>query len=73
LNGPQPFQGTEDEALANLNTHHFIACCDGEEFLDERCMDCDCKPWHVSAKYPCGTRVPRAELTPEQYLAAIAR
>jgi hypothetical protein len=41
-----PFTGTDEEAEANFRTHFF-----GDE---GRCYDCDCRPWGVWAKYPCG-------------------
>lgn len=54
VNGPAPVTGTSDEREANFASHAF-----GEE----RCMFCDCKPWHLSASYPCGATVPRATYT----------
>jgi hypothetical protein len=59
VNRPVAFPGTEEEKAANFRTHHFIG-------IDRRCMDCDCKTWHVAADYPCGTEPPRevAEETP---------
>jgi hypothetical protein len=41
------FTGTPEEASANYDTHAF----DPEE---DRCWYCDCRPWGVWAKYPCG-------------------
>lgn len=49
---PVPFPGTEAQWRKNLRTHQFGG-------IDGRCWECDVKPWHESAKYPCGTRVPR--------------
>lgn len=43
-------------ARANARTHRFITSIDPTE---ERCMDCDCRPTHTAAEYPCGTKVPR--------------
>jgi hypothetical protein len=58
VNMPAPFPGTAEEAEANYNTHYFDA-------YDERCMDCDCRPWGVYATYPCGADVPRIDVTAE--------
>lgn len=60
VNVPQPFEGTKEERTANYRSHSFY----GE---DGRCWDCDCKPWHEAAFYPCGARVPRIEVEPEEY------
>jgi hypothetical protein len=51
---PVRFQGTDAEARANYATHVFIYDEDG----DTRCADCDARPTHAAASYPCGTRVP---------------
>lgn len=48
---PTPFDGTPEQIAANRRTHYFAG---------ERCMDCDCKPWHTAADYPCGAPVPRS-------------
>lgn len=58
---PVPFKGTTTEASANYATHFFMAEGDPEDG-NSRCMDCDCKPWHQAALYPCGTTVPRQEV-----------
>jgi len=52
MNVPVPFPGTEVEKIINYRTHYF-----GGE--DGRCFDCDSKPWHVAADYPCGEEPPR--------------
>lgn len=49
---PVPFPGTEEERQANKKTHHWGG-------IDGRCFECDAKPWHVAADYPCGVEVPR--------------
>ena len=64
INEPIPFQGTEEEKKANFATHHFWAD-DGVEY---RCCDCDCKPWHKAAFYPCGTEnIPRQNVEYQQF------
>jgi len=57
-NVPVPFDGTEEEARANFESHNFVTF-DG---LNYNCMDCDCKPWHQAAKYPCCAYVPRTDI-----------
>lgn len=57
MNVPQPFDGTPEERMANVQTHHWVA--DGDEIV---CLDCDAKIWHVAASYPCGTEPPRIEV-----------
>lgn len=59
VNRPVPFQGTDEEKAANRATHNFQGICEGEEYMDFRCLNCDCKPWHAAADYPCGAVVPR--------------
>lgn len=41
-----PFEGTEEQAKKNWETHAFGA--------EDRCGACDCRPWGVWAVYPCG-------------------
>lgn len=54
INLPLPFGGTEEERRVNYDTHRFY------EFHGEiRCDECDCRPGHRAASYPCGYRVPR--------------
>jgi len=60
VNLPKPFEGTEEERKANFRSHRF-----GGE--DGRCFECDSKPWHEAAYYPCGARVPRIEGSAEDY------
>ena len=52
---PVPFRGTEQQRLANRNSHYF-------DWQSGRCIECDCKQWHEAADYPCGADVPRMEL-----------
>lgn len=54
INRPVPFAGTQEEAEANFKSHDFRVF-DGEAL----CLACDCKPWHTTASYPCGTEAPR--------------
>ena len=57
-NMPAPFPGTPEEAAANRDTHLFVY--DGTpDDADVRCWNCDCRPSHVAASYPCGANVPR--------------
>jgi hypothetical protein len=56
---PVPFSGTEAEAAANRESHSFG--------WEGRCFFCDCKPWHLSASYPCGTEPDRAEMPEVEY------
>jgi len=53
---PVPFEGTQDEATDNFNSHHFRYDYDNDEV---RCVKCDCKDWHQAARYPCGDEPPR--------------
>jgi len=57
---PKPFDGTSEERAANYATHSF-----GGD--DGRCFFCDCKPWHLSASYPCGATVPRTTMSEAEY------
>ena len=60
INRPVRFQGTSDEAAVNRRTHHFVVTdWDEDGPCERRCADCDCKPWHAAADYPCGTEPPR--------------
>ena len=59
LNRPVPFAGTEDEARKNFVSHNWRNVGDGEVV----CIDCEHKPWHVGASYPCGTEAPRGNVT----------
>lgn len=54
INEPVPFPGTADEAEANRATHRWDWCDP-----DTRCWDCDSRPSHQAANYPCGADVPR--------------
>lgn len=53
LTRPRKFQGTEAQKQANRASHYFV---------DGHCVDCDCKPWHETANYPCGGPVPRERI-----------
>lgn len=58
INRPVRFQGTDAEKAANYRTHHWVA--DGPpDDCEVRCFDCDAKPWHAAASYPCGVEPPR--------------
>lgn len=59
LSAPVPFAGTSEERAANHASH-----CFGHE---GRCYFCDCKPWHLTASYPCGTEPERAEMSEAEY------
>lgn len=59
-NVPAPFPGTETEADENRRTHRYYSR-DPDETPE--CDECCSKPWHESAKYPCGTNVPRVMRT----------
>lgn len=65
INRPVRFPGTPEQAAANYRTHYFITNGDPEDG-DYRCMDCDCKPGHVAASYPCGTEPPRETIEVER-------
>lgn len=76
VNIPKPFDGDVTEKMANHNSHNFLWDDEG----DTRCMNCDARPSHEAANYPCGAvperifRIHRASgavehMTPEQYSA----
>jgi hypothetical protein len=54
INRPIPFSGSEAEKRANYASHMFITWDE-----ETHCSNCDCKPWHKAAYYPCGTNPPR--------------
>ena len=56
---PIRFQGTPEQKLANRQTHRFHTEQFDEDDFETRCTECDCKPWHAAADYPCGTEPPR--------------
>lgn len=56
INVPVPFEGTKEEIMANFKTHNFTW---GSDEYDARCSECDCKPAHAAAHYPCGNEPPR--------------
>lgn len=52
---PVAFSGTEEERQSNRESHNFSYDCE-----EVRCFNCDSRPSHTAADYPCGTKVPRA-------------
>jgi hypothetical protein len=56
---PVEFSGSEEERKANYATHAFVTYTWGEDDAETRCMNCDARPSHVAADYPCGTEPPR--------------
>ncbi len=58
VNRPIPFDGTPEQKAANYRSHAWHTCGDPEDG-DVHCADCDAKPWHKAASYPCGVDVPR--------------
>jgi len=60
---PVEFSGTEIEKRANRSTHRFLTEQYSEDDFETRCTECDCKPWHQTANYPCGANVPRETIT----------
>ena len=58
VNEPIPFAGTPEQAEANRLTHHWSF--DGDALA---CWNCDAKPWHAAASYPCGQEPERREVT----------
>lgn len=59
INEPIPFPGTREELDANFASHSW----DSFDGMDGHCFNCDCKPWHIMAQYPCGTIPPRHYVT----------
>lgn len=57
VNRPVPFDGTDDEARFNISQHRWADF--GSDII---CADCQSKPWHASARYPCGTIPPRQDV-----------
>lgn len=47
---PVAFPGTEEEKIANRNSHMMF---------QGRCMNCDCNNWGTVRDYPCGQEPPR--------------
>lgn len=58
---PVPFQGTQEQARLNRETHAFTYS--GFDDGDVRCDRCDCRPSYVAASYPCGEEPPQQEVT----------
>lgn len=56
---PVSFDGTSEQIQANRASHAWSQDLDGEI----RCVRCDHKAWHVGASWPCGSEVPREEVT----------
>lgn len=60
------FNGTPNQAKQNYATH---------DFRDDRCWNCDCRPWGIWASWPCGfTQQQMIEaggiiITPQQHAA----
>lgn len=48
---PVPFSGSDEERRANRATHYFG--------YEDRCYNCDCRPWGEVVNYPCGQEPPR--------------
>lgn len=63
INRPVPFIGTNEQRNLNRLSHYFVTF-DGENF---NCLECDCKPWHQAADYPCCFDAPREDVDIEEY------
>ena len=50
INMPALFPGTPEEIESNIWSH---------DFVNDRCMECDCRPWGRVATWPCGQEPPR--------------
>jgi hypothetical protein len=61
-NKPITFEGTDEQAEINRRTHNFITF----DSLNYNCADCDCKPYHAAAKYPCGQEPERETISIKQ-------
>ena len=55
---PIRFPGSIIERDRNIASHFWV---DDED--SGMCNDCGCKPWSVTATWPCGADVPRKEIT----------
>ena len=55
---PMPYPGTAADHAENLASHDWP-----KTSPDARCRRCDCKPWYVAARWPCGADVPRVSVT----------
>ena len=51
---PVRFDGTTEQRERNIRSHFWVA--DGDAGV---CNDCEAKPFHVAAGWPCGVDVPR--------------
>ncbi len=70
---PVPFEGADDQRTANRATHMFIDHWFGEDSVETRCSNCDCRPSHIAADYPCGAEVPRAPVVVKRVTAEEVR
>lgn len=71
VNMPMSFPGTAEEIEANRKTHYFINT-GGWEDGDYRCGGCDCRPWGITAEWPCGIDPPRVTVGTDDANAAYA-
>jgi len=69
---PMQWPGTDEERAANQASHHFVFSGDPDDG-DCRCMGCDCRPWGVSADWPCGDDVPRTDMSEGDFALWAAR
>lgn len=51
---PVRFDGTTEQRERNFNSHFWVD--DGDAGV---CNDCGCKPFSMTAAWPCGVDVPR--------------
>jgi hypothetical protein len=51
---PIRFDGSTEQREANINSHFWVD--DGDAGV---CNDCGCKPFSITATWPCGADVPR--------------
>ena len=63
INRPIAFAGSEAEKRANRASHNFATFQYSEDDAETRCYDCDSRPSHYAADYPCGASVPRETIT----------
>lgn len=62
INQPLPFPGSDSEGEANYDSHRWVS-----EGGDVCCIDCDVKPHHTSADWPCRINIPRTVMTTLQW------
>lgn len=65
VHAPVRFAGSDEERRANQATHRYYYS-GGPDDADVRCDNCDCRPSHAAASYPCGVSVPRETITVER-------